>query len=102
MKQLLLAGLVSCMVSLGSPAAPPPNIIVFLADDMGIGDSSAYQDLTGNPDEKQIHTPNMERLAQRGTRFTDVHSPGSTCTSRRVRASASSGRQRAASPCCSS
>jgi arylsulfatase A-like enzyme len=68
-----------------APALNPlPNVVLFLADDMGIGDSSAYQDLTGNPDEKQIHTPNMERLAQRGTRFTDVHSPGSTCTPTRI------------------
>jgi arylsulfatase A-like enzyme len=68
-----------------APALDPlPNIVLFLADDMGIGDSSAYQDLTGNPDEKQIHTPNMERLAQRGTRFTETHTPGSTCTPTRI------------------
>jgi len=63
---------------------PVPNIVLFVADDMGIGDSSAYQDLTGNPDAKQIHTPNMERLAERGVRFTDVHTPGSTCTPSRI------------------
>jgi arylsulfatase A-like enzyme len=68
-----------------APALNPlPNVVLFLADDMGIGDTSAYQDLTGNPDEKQIHTPNMERLAQRGTRFTDAHTPGSTCTPSRI------------------
>ena len=28
----------------------PPNVIIFLADDMGLGDTSAYQDWTKNPD----------------------------------------------------
>ncbi len=59
---------------------PLPNIILMLADDMGMGDTSAYQDLTGNPDEVQVHTPNMERLARLGVRFADAHSPGSRCT----------------------
>ena len=61
----------------------PPNIIVFLADDMGLGDTSAYQDWTGNADDVQVHTPNMQRLANRGVRFTDAHSPHSRCTTSR-------------------
>ncbi|RMG03299.1 MAG: hypothetical protein D6741_02455 [Planctomycetota bacterium] len=59
---------------------PKPNVIVFLADDMGLGDTSAYQDWTGNPDEFQVETPAMERLAARGVRFTDAHSPSSLCS----------------------
>jgi len=51
-----------------------------LADDMGLGDTSAYQDFTGNSDEVQIHTPQMERLARMGVRFTDAHTPSSRCT----------------------
>ena len=51
-----------------------------LADDMGMGDSSAYQDFTGNADEAQLHTPQMERLARMGVRFTDAHTPASRCT----------------------
>jgi len=57
-----------------------PNVILFMADDMGMGDTSAYQDITGNPDELQLHTPNMQRLANRGVRFTDAHTPASRCT----------------------
>lgn len=57
-----------------------PNIIVMMADDMGMGDTSAYQDFTGNSDEDQIHTPNMERLARMGVRFTDAHTPSSRCS----------------------
>lgn len=51
-----------------------------LVDDMGMGDSSAYQDFTGNADEAQLDTPQMERLARMGVRFTDAHTPASRCT----------------------
>lgn len=57
-----------------------PNIILMMADDMGMGDTSAYQDFTGNADEDQISTPNMERLARMGVRFVDAHTPASRCT----------------------
>ncbi len=32
-----------------------PNIIIFLVDDMGTGDTSAYQDWTGNRADEQLH-----------------------------------------------
>ena len=51
-----------------------PNIIYILADDLGFGDVSVY-----NPGEK-ITTPNIDKLAQSGMRFTDAHSPSSVCT----------------------
>lgn len=51
-----------------------PNIIYILADDMGYGDVSAL-----NPDSK-IRTPNIDRLANEGMRFTDAHSGSSVCT----------------------
>ena len=57
-----------------------PNIILMMADDMGMGDTSAYQDFTGNHDDVQVHTPNMERLARQGIRFTDAHTPSSRCS----------------------
>lgn len=63
---------------------PMPNIVVFLADDMGLGDTSTYQDLTGNPNNVQVSTPNMTRLALAGTRFTDVQSGSSLCTPTRL------------------
>ena len=61
-------------------AVEKPNVILFLADDMGLGDTSAYQDFTGNADDVQIATPNMERLARMGVRFTDAHTPASRCS----------------------
>ena len=57
-----------------------PNIVLFMADDMGMGDSSAYQFLTGNSDTQQIHTPAMQKLANMGMLFTDAHTPSSRCT----------------------
>jgi len=51
-----------------------PNIVVILADDTGYGDVSCY-----NPESK-IPTPNIDRLAAEGTRFTDAHSPAALCT----------------------
>jgi arylsulfatase A-like enzyme len=54
--------------------APSPNILYILADDMGWGDMGCY-----NPESK-IPTPNLDRLAGQGVRFTDMHSPSSVCT----------------------
>ena len=54
-----------------------------MADDMGMGDTSAYQNLTGNSDQDQISTPQMERLARLGVLFTDAHTPSSRCTATR-------------------
>ena len=78
MKKLVL--LSTLMLSGLAIAEVPPNMIVFLADDMGMGDTSAYQDWCGNPDKAQLHTPAMDKLAANGVRFTDAHSPSSRCT----------------------
>jgi len=51
-----------------------PNIIFLMADDMGYGDVGCQ-----SVDEK-IPTPNMDRLASRGIRFTDAHSGSAVCT----------------------
>lgn len=55
------------------PAAPP-NILLILADDLGYGDVRCY-----NADAK-APTPNLDRLAVEGMRFTDAHSPATVCT----------------------
>lgn len=57
-----------------SEPAPRPNIVFVLADDLGIGDLGCY-----NPDSK-IPTPNADRLAGGGIRFTDAHSPSAVCS----------------------
>ena len=81
MKSLCIALLLIATTGLSVAAqSSHPNIIVMMADDMGMGDTSAYQDFTGNSDEDQIHTPSMERLAKMGVRFTDAHTPSSRCS----------------------
>lgn len=79
---LLTPFLLSGKVVLGQDSRP--NIVFFLADDMGLGDTSAYQDLTGNANQYQLDTPNLEALAARGTRFTDAHSGAAVCSPTRV------------------
>jgi arylsulfatase A len=51
-----------------------PNIIVILADDMG------YGDMRCNDPDCRIPTPHLDRLAQRGMRFTDAHAGTAVCT----------------------
>jgi arylsulfatase A-like enzyme len=51
-----------------------PNIVYILADDMGYGDMGC-----NNP-HSRIPTPNLDRLAAGGVRFTDAHAPSSVCT----------------------
>jgi arylsulfatase A-like enzyme len=51
-----------------------PNIIYIMSDDVGYGDIGCY-----NP-ESRIPTPNIDRLAREGVRFSDAHSPSAVCT----------------------
>jgi arylsulfatase A-like enzyme len=55
------------------PEGRPPNIVAFLADDMGYGDCRVY-----NP-KSRIPMPNLERLAAAGLTFTDAHSSAALC-----------------------
>jgi arylsulfatase A-like enzyme len=60
-----------------------PNIIVFLVDDMGWQDTSVPFWKEKTPLNKRYHTPNMERLAQAGMKFTAAYSTP-VCTPTRV------------------
>lgn len=60
-----------------------PNIIVFLVDDMGWMDTSVPFDTTTMPLNKRFHTPNMERLAKEGMKFTNAYA-APVCTPSRV------------------
>lgn len=51
-----------------------PNIIYILADDMGYGDVKIYDNKSKFP------TPNIDKMASEGIRFTDVHTSSSVCT----------------------
>ncbi len=66
----------SCLAqeTLNRPGTPStPNIIVIMADDLGYGDLSCYG-------ATNIQTPNIDRLAASGVRFTDGYCSASTCT----------------------
>jgi arylsulfatase A len=60
-----------------SRATRRPNIIIILADDLGWGDLGCY----GHP---SIRTPNLDRLAAEGMRFTDFYSTAEVCTPSRA------------------
>lgn len=50
-----------------------PNIIIFYVDDLGYGDLGCYGAIG-------VETPNIDKLAENGIKFTDAHSPAATCT----------------------
>lgn len=54
--------------------ADRPNILVILADDYGYGSLGCY----GAPSD--LKTPNLDRLAREGRRFTQAYAPGSVCS----------------------
>ncbi len=54
-------------------ACARPNIVLILSDDVGYGDLSCYG-------ARRVATPNLDRLARGGVRFTSAYSPSATCT----------------------
>ncbi|MBT6449348.1 MAG: sulfatase-like hydrolase/transferase, partial [Verrucomicrobiales bacterium] len=55
-----------------SAAEPLPNIVYIMADDLGYGDLGCYG-------QKLIKTPHIDRLAERGMRFTDFYAGSTVC-----------------------
>jgi arylsulfatase A len=62
------------LFSVAAALAARPNIIVIYTDDQGFGDASCL-----NPEAK-FQTPNLDRLAMEGIRFTNGHSSDTVCT----------------------
>jgi arylsulfatase A-like enzyme len=54
-----------------------PNVIVVLADDIGVGDISYYRKI--NSQNSIVETPNLDKIAKSGMIFTDAHSPAALC-----------------------
>ncbi|MFI3327571.1 MAG: sulfatase [Rikenellaceae bacterium] len=59
--------------SLPVMASEKPNILLFIVDDMGWQDTSLPFDRSESQFNKIYHTPNMERLAERGVKFTSAY-----------------------------
>lgn len=59
----------------GSARVKRPNIVVFIADDFGSGSINAYGAST-----QHVRTPNLNRLAAEGMRFTTAYAPASVCS----------------------
>lgn len=72
---LILAVLGILAGTLPAAEAQRPNFLVILADDLGYGDVHC-----NNPERGKIPTPNIDRLAAEGMRFTDGHSSSGVCS----------------------
>ena len=73
----LLLALPTALNAANAVRSPKPNIVLILADDLGYGSLGCY----GNT---EIQTPNIDRLAAGGVRFTDFHSNGPVCSPTRA------------------
>jgi len=70
---VMVAAFIGMLQWAESAKAAPPNIVLILADDLGYGDLSCYG-------AEKISTPNIDRLARKGLRFTDAYAPGAICS----------------------
>ena len=68
-----LALALACASAPPAPRSEAPNIVIVYADDLGFGDVSSYG-------ATRIRTPNVDRVASEGLRFTRAHSTSATCT----------------------
>ena len=60
-----------------APAGPPPNIVLILCDDLGYGDLGVFGG-------REVRTPNLDRMAGEGIRFTDFYAGQAVCSASRA------------------
>lgn len=75
MQKTLMASLIGLAVCTGNAFNPAvaaetkqPNLVIIMADDLGYGDLATYG-------HQIVKTPNIDRLAQEGVKFTDYYAP---------------------------
>ena len=74
----LLGSILFCLTACNAPqqestAAKLPNVVIIYADDLGYGDTGAYG-------ATEIRTPNIDKLARGGVRFTSGYAASATCS----------------------
>jgi len=84
MKWNRVFGTLAALVFTHSPFAAvaqqqPPNILLIMADDIGYWNISAY-----NRGQMGYRTPNIDRIAAEGVRFTQAYANSAVCTASRV------------------
>jgi arylsulfatase A-like enzyme len=70
---LTCAAVWAALATVWAAEAPRPNIIFVMADDLGWGDFQCYFA------QGKVPTPNIDKLARAGMRFTDAHTPAALC-----------------------
>lgn len=85
MKKITLSPLSLFLLSLASFATDAPNFIIIYMDDLGWHQTSVRM-MESEPSSRHsfYKTPNLERLAQMGMRFSNCYAPTATCTGSRV------------------
>jgi arylsulfatase A-like enzyme len=71
-RRQFLASAAAAPLAAGQSGQPRPNIVLIVADDLGYGDLGCYG-------QQRIQTPNIDRLAREGTRFTDAYAGSTVC-----------------------
>src|SRR5437868_5491637 len=74
---LALVGILTLAPAAITQEKRPPNIVHILADDVGYDDFSCFG-------SKHIATPNIDKLAKAGKKFTSFYAPNSYCTPSRA------------------
>lgn len=80
MLKFITVFIAGCLVVCGTVSAQPvrkPNVVLILADDLGYGDVGAYG-------QTRIKTPNIDRLAREGMRFTQFYAGSPVCAPSRA------------------
>lgn len=70
---LLLSGTLATSQALAAEPPSRPNVVIFLADDLGFGDLGCY----GHP---RIQTPNLDAFARQGVRLTQCYAASAVCS----------------------
>lgn len=71
-RQFITAAAAASALAAAAPQEKKPNILFILADDLGYGDLGCYG-------QQQIKTPNIDRLAREGVRFTQAYAGSTVC-----------------------